>query len=113
MRPERVRAGVTAGLDDGDVHAAAAHVLDRHLGQPQARAAPLMFGIDGDHVDHAHALVEGVERDSDEAHGPAGRNGDEGVVIRVRTTRSDRLGLTGPPVRMQPQEDRVPEDVAH
>jgi hypothetical protein len=83
---------VAAGLHHGDVHATAAHVLSRELGQPRANATPLILRIDPDDVD-TPTLMEGVHGDRDAANRPSVRHRDEHVPFLVGTRRSDRVSL--------------------
>ena len=75
-------------------------------------ALSLEVGIDPDDVDHPHALVEGVEGDSDEADRPSVHDCDEGVPLVAGATLSHLLGLSRLPVGLQAKEDGVAENLA-
>jgi hypothetical protein len=100
-------AGIAAGLDHGDVHSLASNVVDRDLSEPGADTAPLILGIDADDVDHAHAFVEGVQRDGDETDRPSVGDRHEDVALFAQAARPDRLGLVSAPVGVQAEEDLV------
>ena len=85
-RPRGGVPGVTSGSDSGDVHPAFAHVGDRAIHQPPRDPKPLVRGIDGDHVDDAHALVERVQRNRDEPDGPL-------VTAATKASRSSLVQL--------------------
>lgn len=102
---------VAAGFDDGDVHTPALHEVDGVIREQRADALPLTFGVDGNHVDDAHPSVKRVEGDRDEADRPPVAHGDEYIALLACAGRPDRVGLTAFPVGMQPQEDRVAENV--
>ena len=104
--------GVTARLDDGDVHARPPHMLRCVLSESRADPATLKVGIDADDVDDTHPLVEHVQRDGDEADRACVRDGDEDVTVGIGTARSDRVGLIRPPVGMKAKKDVVAQDVA-
>ena len=77
-----------------------------------ADPAPLVVGVDPDDVDHAHAFVERIQRDCRRTRLAFPR------PTATKTSRSslrqldpDRLGLTGAPVRVQAEEDLVPENL--
>jgi hypothetical protein len=106
-------AGVSAGLDDGDVHAATPHVLDREVREPRTYAAPLMARIDADDLDHAHPFVECIERNGNETNWESVRDGHKDVTVVARTARSDGLSLVRLPVWMQAEKDVLAEDVPH
>jgi hypothetical protein len=105
-------AGVATGLDHGDVHSLASHVVDRNLSEPRADTAPLL-GIDADDVDHGHAFVEGIQRDGDETDRASVRDGDEDVSVTAHTARSHGRSLVRLPVRVQAEKYVIAENVSH
>src|SRR5215204_405211 len=109
-RPRRLVAGIAAGLDDRDVHAAAQHVLGAVFGESGADSASLVVGVDTDDVDPAHAFVKGIQRDRGEPDRPSVGERHEDVSLLAQTARPDRLGLAGAPIGMQTEEDRVPKN---
>ena len=101
-------AGVAAGTDGCDVHPVGAHVLYAASHQLPGDATLLVCGIDGDHVYHAHAFVERIQRDSGETHRPSVDNGDKHITLVARATRPDGFRLNRGPVRLvQTREDRL------
>ncbi len=63
-------------------------------------------------VDHAHAFVEGVQRDGGEPDRPSVGDRHEDVALLAQAARPDRLGLVGAPVGVQAEEDLIAEDFA-
>src|SRR5829696_6072555 len=104
---------VAARLHDGDVHATAAHLLGRELGEPRADTAPLIGGIDADDVDHAHPLMKGVQGDRDETDRLSVSHRDEHVPFLVRARGSHRGSLALLPVGVQAEEDVVAEGILY
>src|SRR5688500_18377144 len=103
-------ARVAPGLDHGDVHSLASHVLDRSLGEPRADTAPLVLGVDADDVDNAHPFMEGVKCDGDETHRAFVCDGDEDVSVSARTTRAHRRSLVRFPVGVQAEKYVIAEN---
>ena len=91
---------VAARLDDRDVHAATAHVVCGELREAGAYAPPLVVGIDADDLDDAHALVERIQSDGDEADRSCAVDCDVDVALVVQADRADGRFLARPPVGM-------------
>lgn len=104
-------ARIAAGSQGRDIHSAPTHVVERVSRELRGDASPLEVGIHSDDLDHAHALVEGVEGDGDEPDWSTLRDRDEGVPLVARATHSHLLGLRCLPVGLQAKEDRVAQDV--
>src|SRR3954451_23086184 len=100
---------VASRSDGRDVHALRAHMFGGAIHQLPRYPAALVTRIDGDDVDDAHALVEGVEDDGGETDRPLIGNRDEDVPVDTRcAARPHGFSLSRSPVRlMKAREDRV------
>lgn len=97
---------VRPGPDAHEIDATSAEFRDRVAQQHIRDSAPLMTGIDGDHVD-LPAVALSVTRgpDHDEAHSSLIHDGDPNVVPWVQTCSPNVVGLRGPPVGVHERED--------
>src|SRR5688572_20945953 len=74
-------APIATGLDHRDLHAGFLHSVDSEVGQHHRDAAPLIVGIDCDHVELAELAF--VKANGDEAHDCSALDGYPGLEIRT------------------------------
>ena len=99
--PSRCVAGVATGLDDGDVHAAAEHVLGGVFREPRGDPAPLVVGIDTDDVDRPMRSWNAFSATEANPTGFPSATATKTSRFSLEQARPDRLGLTSAPVRVQ------------